>query len=66
MKIGIIVFVVGIVGVIGVILFLVVFGIEYWLFVIEICGSFDFNNGILDIEEEVIRNLMYFLNIVGF
>lgn len=58
MKIGIVVFIVGIIGVFGIILFFVVFGIEYWLFVTEICESFDFKNGILDIEEEVNRNLM--------
>jgi hypothetical protein len=65
MKIGTTALVAGIVGAIGVTLFLVAFGTEYWLLATETCGSFDSNNGTLDIEEEVTRNLMYSLNIVG-
>ncbi|KAL1766435.1 transmembrane protein 182-like [Sigmodon hispidus] len=52
MKIGIAALVAGIVGGVGIILFLVAFGTEYWLFATETCGSFESNNGTLDIEEE--------------
>lgn len=59
MKIGIAALVAGIISAVGIILFLVAFGTEYWLLATETCGSFDSNNGLLDVEEEVIRNLMY-------
>ncbi|CAO2623255.1 Transmembrane protein 182 [Lemmus lemmus] len=52
MKIGIAALVAGIISAVGIILFLVAFGTEYWLLATETCGSFDSNNGILDIEEE--------------
>lgn len=65
MKIGIAALVAGIISAVGIILFLVAFGTEYWLLATETCGSFDSNNGILDIEEEVTRNLMYSCKTVG-
>lgn len=66
MKTGATALVAGIIGAIGVILFLIAFGTEYWLLATETCGSFDSNNGTLDIEEEVTINLMmYYLKIVG-
>lgn len=64
MMIRIILLKAGIIDAIGIILFLVAFGIEYWLLVTDICESFDSISGTLDIEEEVNITLMNVMNVI--